>query len=145
MAKPLKEIILRKYETPREMDKRKFFKHICLSLGLLQPQDRRDTIVDVLIILFDAYNDEQILTLPQIQAMLVGLGIEEGIAESNIRRHLRRFIAIGLVERIHNKYRFSEGESLSKAFEKITKAFIIDDTVNRISEYLVFAEDTFKS
>ena len=45
---PIAEITLRKYEKPYNMPKRELVKKICLSLGLLQPGDSRDVIVDVL-------------------------------------------------------------------------------------------------
>jgi len=48
---PLSEITLRKYEKPYQLDKRELIKKICLSLGLLQPGDSRDVIVDILMII----------------------------------------------------------------------------------------------
>ena len=45
---PLAEITLRKYERPYEMPLRELVKKICLSVGLLQPGDSRDVVVDVL-------------------------------------------------------------------------------------------------
>ena len=44
---PLAEIILRKYELPRKAKERELVKKVCLSLGLLQPGDSRDVIVDI--------------------------------------------------------------------------------------------------
>ena len=50
---PLSEITLRKYEKPYNIDKRQLVKKICLSLGLLQPGDGRDVIVDILLVLLE--------------------------------------------------------------------------------------------
>ena len=44
---PLSEITLRKYEKPYEAPSRDLTRKLCLSIGLLQPGDSRDVIVDV--------------------------------------------------------------------------------------------------
>ena len=44
---PLSEITLRKYEKPYEASSRELTRKLCLSIGLLQPGDSRDVIVDV--------------------------------------------------------------------------------------------------
>ena len=44
---PLGEITLRRYEKPNLKD-RDLVRKLCLSVGLLQPGDSRDVIVDVL-------------------------------------------------------------------------------------------------
>ena len=44
---PLAEITLRKYEKPYNLKDRDLVKKLCLSIGLLQPGDSRDVIVDV--------------------------------------------------------------------------------------------------
>ena len=46
---PLAEITLRRYEKPYDLKDRELVKKVCLSLGLLQPGDSRDVIVDVLL------------------------------------------------------------------------------------------------
>ena len=51
---PLIEITLRKYEKPYFEDKRDLVRKYCLSLGLLQPGDSRDIIVDILHVIIDA-------------------------------------------------------------------------------------------
>ena len=48
---PLAEITLRKYEKPGELSKRDLIKKLCLSVGLLQPGDSRDVIVDIFYVL----------------------------------------------------------------------------------------------
>src|SRR3989338_5158478 len=44
---PLAELTLRKYEKPYTMSRRDLMRKICLSTGLLQPGDSRDSIVDI--------------------------------------------------------------------------------------------------
>ena len=48
---PLSEITLRRYEKPIGLSERDLFRKICLSVGLLQPGDSRDVIVDVFYVL----------------------------------------------------------------------------------------------
>ena len=47
----LSEVCLRRYERPRKIKGRELVKRLCLSLGLLQPGDSRDVVVDVLHVL----------------------------------------------------------------------------------------------
>ena len=49
----LSEITLRKYEPPKGLEKRNLIKKLCLSLGLLQPGDSRDVIVDVFQVILE--------------------------------------------------------------------------------------------
>ena len=50
---PLAEITLRRYEKPT-MNDRDLVRKLCLSIGLLQPGDSRDVVVDVLQVLLHA-------------------------------------------------------------------------------------------
>ena len=59
---PLSEITLRKYEKPYASTKRELVRKVCLSLGLLQPGDSRDIMVDILLVLEDARKSKQPLT-----------------------------------------------------------------------------------
>jgi len=47
----LAEITLRKYEKPDNLKDRELVRKLCLSVGLLQPGDSRDIIVDILYVL----------------------------------------------------------------------------------------------
>ena len=51
---PLAEITLRRYEKPSKLSERELVRKICLSIGLLQPGDSRDVVVDVLHVLLIA-------------------------------------------------------------------------------------------
>jgi len=64
---PLSEIILRKYERPYNVDKRQLVKKICLSLGLLQPGDSRDIIVDILMVMLNEIKNKSKLNSDQIR------------------------------------------------------------------------------
>ena len=84
---PLAEITLRKYERPFDLERREIFKKICLSLGLLQPGDSRDVIIDV----FQVIVDNKELTSDDIVEKVIASRKKEklellGIAPSNIMR-----------------------------------------------------------
>lgn len=135
---PLAEITLRKYEKPvQEMSKREIVKKLCLSIGLLQPGDSRDIIVDIFNVLLDS---KQALDSAEIQRRVIDYRKNEkltlqGIAESNIRRQLRRLRELFLVEKITNTYRISENASLHSIFEEKLKNFYISSIMNRVEEY----------
>jgi len=138
---PLSEITLRKYEKPVGLEKRELVRKICLSLGLLQLGDSRDIIVDILMILVDANKEKKKLGSEEI-----GSGAEKlrkkysletkGLAESNIRRQLKRLRDAMLIEKSENKYYLAENCSLSEIFGNSIEKFIIPQTVERIKEYL---------
>src|SRR3989338_8474520 len=92
---PLSEITLRKYEKPQGLEKRELVRKICLSLGLLQLGDSRDVIVDILIVLIDANKKKEKLSSEEIKIKTEELRKKynldlKGLAESNIRRQLKR-------------------------------------------------------
>jgi hypothetical protein len=138
---PLSEIILRKYERPYNIDRRQLVKKICLSLGLLQPGDSRDVIVDILMVLLDEKERKNKLTSDDIK-----LKVEEmrkkhnlemrGIAESNIRRQLKRLRDIMLVDKQSNLYFISEFETLNNLFENKIEKLLVQQSVERVKEYL---------
>ena len=137
----LNEITLRRYEKPYESSKRELVRKVCLSLGLLQPGDSRDVVVDVLLILEEARKEKKELNSFQIQGLVKNLRKENslevrGIAESNIRRQLKRLRDLMLVDKKSNLYRISEFEPLSEIFEKKIEQFLIPHTIERIKEYL---------
>ncbi|MBS3168054.1 hypothetical protein J4216_02950 [Candidatus Woesearchaeota archaeon] len=135
---PLAEITLRKYEKPSsEMPKRDAIKKLCLSIGLLQPGDSRDIVVDIFHVLHDAKLQ---LNSEEIQKRVVGYRKKsnlplQGIAQSNIRRQLRRLRELFLVEKVKNTYRISENENIHNIFEEKIKKFYIPTIVSRVEEY----------
>lgn len=137
----LSEITLRKYETPYDLDKRELVKKICLSLGLLQPGDSRDVIVDILMILIESSKGKKSLNSEEIKSGVEHLrkkhSLEmKGIAESNIRRQLKRLRDLMLIEKRNNLYNLSEFESLNKIFNDKIENFLVPQTIERIKEYL---------
>ena len=138
---PLAEITLRKYESPYDLNKRELVKKVCLSLGLLQPGDSRDVIVDILLVLLESNKNKRSLTSDEIQEKVISSRKsssceEKGIAESNIRRQLKRLRDMMLVEKSENKYRIAEFESLSKIFDEKITNFYVPSIIDRIKEYL---------
>jgi len=139
---PLSEITLRKYEKPYDSSKRELVRKVCLSLGLLQPGDSRDIIVDITLILEEARKQKSWLSSFEIRDKVESLRKEnsleaKGLAESNIRRQLKRLRDAMLVDKQENKYRISEFASLSELFETKIERFLIPQTVERIKEYLL--------
>ena len=60
----------------------------------------------------------------------------KGLAESNIRRQLKRLRVAMLVDKKENKYRMSEFAPMSELFETKIEKFLIPQTIERIKEYL---------
>lgn len=138
---PLNEITLRRYEKPYHTDKRETIKKICLSLGLLQPGDSRDIVVDIMQVLIDARENREKLTSDEIKKRVEEKRKErnlelKGVAESNIRRQLKKLRDLMLVDKKENLYNVAEFESLSCIFENKIEKFLISQTTERIKEYL---------
>lgn len=134
---PLAEITLRKYEKPYNLDKRELVKKLCLSVGLLQPGDSRDVIVDVLLALITSKEE---MDSKQIENNVINIrksyNLElKGIASSNIRRQIKRLKDLFLIENINNKYRISENDSLINIFEEKIEKFYIKSIIERVKEY----------
>ena len=138
---PLSEITLRRYEKPANLTERELVRKLCLSIGLLQPGDSRDVVVDVLNVLIRAKKEKKDLTSDEICSHV----IEErkkmklamlGIASSNIRRQLKRLKDSLLVEKRLNAYRITEHSSLNEIFEERIEKFLLPSINSRIKEYL---------
>jgi len=138
---PLGEITLRKYEKPYDSSKRELMRKVCLSLGLLQPGDSRDIVVDLLMVLEDSRKKGVWLNSFEIKDAVEAVRKEnsleaKGLAESNIRRQLKRLREGMFVDKRENKYRISEFASLSEIFETKIESFLIPQTIERIKDYL---------
>ena len=114
---------------------------MCLSIGLLQPGDSRDVVVDVLAVLIRAKKEKKDYTSDQICKLVV----EErknnklsmlGVAASNIRRQLKRLKDILIVEKRLNAYRITEHGNLAEIFEEKIEKFMLQSINSRIKEYL---------
>jgi len=138
---PLSEITLRKYEKPFGLEKRELMRKICLSLGLLQLGDSRDIIVDILMVLNEANKDKKELSSEDIRKKVEDLRKKysldtKGLAESNIRRQLKRLRDNMLIEKNENKYYLVEHLQLKDIFSNNIERFIIPQTIERVKEYL---------
>ncbi len=137
---PLAEITLRKYERPYDLDKRTLVKRICLSIGLLQPGDGRDVVVDVFQVLLDAKNeicsdeiDERVIKNRKAHKLEL-----VGTAPSNIRRQIKRLRDIFLVEKLGNNYRIAENTDLHELFIEKIENFLLRSITDRVKEYLIY-------
>ena len=142
---PISEITLRRYEKPYSSSKRELVKKACLSLGLLQPGDSRDIVVDVFYILLEAKKE---LSSEEIVKNVVELRKNEklslsGIAPSNIRRQLRRLREIFIAEKVKNNYRITENLPLSEIFNEKIEGILLKTINSRVKEYLDKVDSSF--
>ena len=144
---PLAEITLRKYEKPTNLSDRELVRKLCLSVGLLQPGDSRDVVVDIFNILIKAKKERKNLTSSEIcNAVIDERKILKlpmlGIASSNIRRQLKRLKDSLLVEKRLNAYRITEFSNLNEIFEEKIEKFLLPSINSRIKEYMNKIEET---
>ena len=137
---PLSEITLRRYEKPYDMPRRELVRKVCLSLGLLQPGDSRDVVVDVFHVLFDAVKEKKVMNAEEIRDEVVQRRKQEqlplkGIASSNIRRQLKRLRELSLVEKVKNEYRVTEFEGIGVLFEEKISKYYLESILKRVREY----------
>jgi DNA-binding transcriptional ArsR family regulator len=137
---PLAEITLRRYEKPYDMPRRELVKKLCLSVGLLQPGDSRDIIVDILYVLVEAKKERRGLDSEEIQNLVINVRKDhklqlKGVAPSNIRRQIKRLRDMFLVEKVDNKYRVSEFEDLEVIFNDKIEKYFLDNILARVKDY----------
>ncbi|MDD9953130.1 MAG: hypothetical protein OXR66_02235 [Candidatus Woesearchaeota archaeon] len=135
---PLAELTVRKYEKPSGDSRRELVRKLCLSLGLLQPGDSRDVVVDVLHVLLEA---EKPFTSVEVERAVIEkrkeAGLELlGIAPSNIRRQLLRLRDIFLAEKLKNTYRIREHTSIREIFEENIEKYYLSSILTRVKEYI---------
>ncbi len=146
---PLVELTFRKYEKPdSSMSKRDLVKKLCLSVGLLQPGDSRDVVVDVLYVLLQARKTKRELSSDEVKKLVVELRQLEklpqlGIANSNIRRQLKRLREVYFVEKVKNKYRITEQGTILHAFEDKLTRYTLPSTLDRVKEYVKEVDEKF--
>ena len=144
---PLAELTLRRYEKPTASE-RELVRKLCLSLGLLQPGDSRDVVVDVLHVLLQAKRRREELHSEEIKNEVMKerkkLGLPMlGIAASNIRRQLKRIKDLQLIETNANLYRITEFGELSEVFEDKVENFLLKSVMGRIKEYIKKVDEEF--
>ena len=133
---PLSEITLRRYEKPNLSD-RDLVRKLCLSLGLLQPGDSRDVVVDVLYVML---KNRKEMNSEQIREKVIEARKEKklemlGIASSNIRRQLKRLRGVFLIEKRNNSYRITENLSLKEIMKEKIERFMLPSIIERVNEY----------
>ena len=142
---PLSEITLRKYERPYDMPKRELVKKLCLSIGLLQPGDSRDVVVDVFCVLLENKEVDGNGIVDKVSEFRKSNNLDlKGVAGSNIRRQLKRLRDLFLVEKKGNIYRINENETLSNLFEEKIEKFYLKNIVSRVKEYFLHLDNLKK-
>lgn len=129
---PLQEITLRKYEEPRNLDKRDLSKKFLLSVGLLNPGESRDVLVDIFSHLLDARKQKKFL---QAEEFSVLLKEKNGASLPNVRRQLRRLKELKLVEHSAAGYRIAEFGAVAPIIEKYIVEFLVKPAVERVKQY----------
>ncbi|MBU0456816.1 MAG: hypothetical protein ABH824_04560 [Nanoarchaeota archaeon] len=145
---PLAEITLRRYEKPTVGD-RELVRKFCLSIGLLQPGDSRDVVVDVFYILLKARQGREELHSEEVKNNVMdlrkSLGLPMlGIASSNIRRQLKRLKDLHLIETNANLYRIAEWNNISEIFEEKIHNFLLKSVLSRVRDYVKRIDEEFK-
>ena len=144
---PLAEITLRRYEKPT-MSGRELVRKFCLSVGLLQPGDSRDVVVDIFYVLLQAKQRKEELHSEEIKNHVIktrkSLQLPMlGIASSNIRRQLKRIKDLHLIETNANLYRIAEFGNVSEIFEEKVQNFLLSTVVSRVKEYMKKIDEEF--
>ena len=145
---PLFELTLRKYEKPQTKKERELVKRLCLSLGVLQPGDSRDVVVDVLHVLLKGRKKRQLLSVEDVEKkIIINRKLHklemQGIAPSNIRRQIKRLRNLMLVEKIKSRYRISEFLGMSEIFADKIEKFLLLGVLQRVKDYLAAADELF--
>jgi len=137
---PLSEITLRRYEKPSSYTKRELTRKLCLSIGLLQPGDSRDIVVDILQVLLNNRYKKQLMTSEEIRDRVIKARKRnklpvKGVASSNVRRQLKRLKDLYIVENIKNQYRITEFEELHTIFTRRIRDFYLKNILERVEDY----------
>lgn len=128
---PLSDLTIRKFEKPTK-NLNICMRRFCMSIGLLQPGDSRDIIVDILRLFIKARNKKKLLSSDIIFEHLKS---KQGATKPNIRRQIRRLKEIGIVEKYVNGYRIREFMSFSEIMNSYYKQFLLEPTFERVLEY----------
>lgn len=137
---PLSEITLRRYERPSSPNKRELTRKLCLSVGLLQPGDSRDIVVDILQVLLNNRQRKVLMNSEEIRDKVINQRKRlklpvKGVASSNVRRQLKRLKDLYLVENIKNQYRITDHDELHRIFQKHIKDFYLKNILERVEDY----------
>lgn len=141
---PLAEITLRKYEKPNSSS-RELVRKVCLTLGLLQPGDSRDVVVDVLHVMLVHKGP---LTSKEVEDLVIENRKEHGvillgIAPSNIRRQLLRCRELFLIEKVKATYRITENSTFIEIFSEKLESYYLNSILSRVREYMQKVDEEF--
>lgn len=129
---PLNEITLRKYESPFGLEKRETARKFLLSIGLLQPGESRDVIVDIFDLLLEAKKTKAELDVPDFLRIMKD---KKGASAPNVRRQLRRLKDMKMVEKTAKGYRIVEFGKLEPIITNFIVPFVIAQSTERLIEY----------
>lgn len=139
---PLNEITLRKYEKPHpDMSLYEISRRAILSLGLLQPGDSRDVIVDVFLSIINSNG----LTAIEIIEKTIKLRNErnvstKGCTSPNIRRQILRLKNLFLIHKHGEYYKINEDEKFVKIWDEHIKGYLLNSINSRIRENLAMLD-----
>ena len=129
---PLQEITLRKYEQPFGLDDRELSRKFLLSIGLLQPGESRDIIVDIFELFVKARKINKPLEVEFIVNELEG---KNGASAPNVARQIKRLRDMKLIEKVHEGYRITEFGKIDNIVSNFVVPFVINQSAERLSEY----------
>ena len=129
---PLQEITLRKYEQPFGLDDRELSRKFLLSIGLLQPGESRDIIVDIFELFVKARKINKPLEVEFIVNELEG---KNGASAPNVSRQIKRLRDMKLIEKVHEGYRITEFGKIDNIVSNFVVPFVINQSAERLSEY----------
>ncbi|MFA5141696.1 MAG: hypothetical protein WC471_01845 [Candidatus Woesearchaeota archaeon] len=146
---PLNELTLRRYEKPEGVADRELVRKLCLSIGVLQPGDSRDVMVDIFEVLLGQRNKKQELSSDEIRALVIANRKKynlpmNGIASSNVRRQLKRLRDLMLVEKVVNNYRITEFNKLGDVFNDKLEKYLLASIISRVREYIHKVDESYK-
>ena len=142
---PISEITLRRYEKPTSLSGRDLIKKTVLSLGLLQPGDSRDVIVDVLQVMLTEKKElgsEEIRNLVISQRKELSLNLN-GTASSNVRRQIKRLRDIFILQKKGNFYSINETVSLAEIFSEKIEPILLQTILARVKEYMRAVDERY--
>lgn len=141
---PLSEITLRRYEKP-SLQGRDLVRKFCLTLGLLQPGDSRDIIVDVFHTML---KERKEMNSEEIRQKVIELRQQKnlplvGVASSNVRRQLKRLREIFLIEKLANNYRITECLTMNEILKEKIHRLMLPSIMDRVNDYFVAVDKEF--
>ncbi len=143
---PLSEVTFRKYEKPSGLEGRELVRKLCLSIGLLQPGDSRDVVVDVLHVFL--MNKDSELSSVDVERFVIENREKHsltifGVAPSNIRRQILRLRDLFILEKNGSFYRINEGSNLKDLFYEKIERYYFNSILSRVKEYVQKVNDDF--